>query len=136
MKNLMNLILFLFLAVNAEDVVWKEDRKTVLWDRLKAYQNLTGISDEKIDEIWKMRNDYTRQGNIPMAQVNTYDKIPTGNPAVFSGISFNEGMIYNNGVFLIMEPGYYRIDVNLRMGYESKFKAAIGYSLENLAYRP
>ena len=132
----MNLILFLFLAVNAEDVVWKEDRKTVLWDRLKAYQNLTGISDEKIDEIWKMRNDNTRQGNIPMAQVNTYDKIPTGNPAVFSGISFNEGMIYNNGVFLIMEPGYYRIDVNLRMGYESKFKAAIGYSLENLAYRP
>ena len=117
----MNLILFLpFLAVNAEDVVLKEDRKTVLWNRLKAYQNLTGISDEKIDEILVMRHDNTRQGSISMAQVYTKDKIPASNPAVFSGISFNEGMIYNNGVFLIMEPGYYRIDVNLRMGFQSK----------------
>ena len=26
---------------------------------------------------------------------------------------FNEGMQYNNGVFLILEPGYYQVVVNL-----------------------
>ena len=52
-----------------------------------------------------------------MAKVYATGKLPTQNPAVFEGISFNEGMNYNNGVFLILDPGYYRIDVNLSMGY-------------------
>ena len=88
----------------------------MLLNRLEKYQNLSGISDEKIDEITKLR-DMSTNAAIPMAQVYATGKIPTGNPAIFRGISFNEDMIYNNGVFLILDPGYYRIDVNLRLGY-------------------
>ena len=114
---MIHILLSLFFTVSAEDAgaVREEERETVLWNRLKKYQNLTEISDEKFDEIWKMRNEDTNHETVPMAQVYATGKIPTGNPAIFRGISFNEDMIYNNGVFLILDPGYYRIDVNLRI---------------------
>ena len=113
---MIRILFLLFLTVSAKEAISGEERATVLWNRLRNYQNLTGITDEKIENIWRTRND-ARSANIPMAQVYANDKLPTGNPVVFEGISFNEEMIYNNGVFLILDPGYYRIDVNLRMGY-------------------
>ena len=114
-------ILFLvYLTVCAEEAASGEERVTVLWNRLKNYQNFTGISDEKIENIWRTRND-AKSANVPMAKVHTTGKLSVGNPAVFGGISFNEGMNYNNGVFLILDPGYYRIDVNLRMGYRNLY---------------
>ena len=116
---MIHILLLVFSTASARNTKWEDERETVLLDRLKKYQNLTEIPDEKIDQIWRMRNDNTKQGIIPMAQVYATDKIPTGNPAIFRGISFNEDMIYNNGVFLILAPGYYRIDVNLRMGYRT-----------------
>ena len=36
-----------------------------------------------------------------------------GNPVDFPSIKFNEGMHYTNGVFLIFDPGYYQVTVNL-----------------------
>ena len=36
-----------------------------------------------------------------------------GNPINFKLVQFNEGMQYNNGVFLILQPGYYQVTVNL-----------------------
>ena len=113
-------LFLLFLTVSAKEAVSGEERATVLWNRLKNYQNFTGISDEKIENIWRTRND-AKSSNIPMAKVYATGKLPTQNPAVFEGISFNEGMNYNNGVFLILDPGYYRIDVNLRMGHRYSY---------------
>ena len=36
-----------------------------------------------------------------------------GNPINFKSVKLNEGMQYNNGVFLILQPGYYQVIVNL-----------------------
>ena len=117
-------LFLVFLTVIAEEAVSGEERAAVLWNRLKNYQNFTGISDEKIENIWRTRND-AKSTYIPMAKVHATGKLSTGNPAVFGGISFNEGMNYNNGVFLILDPGYYRIDVNLRMGYRNLYYSVL-----------
>ena len=115
---MIRILFLLFIAVSAKEAVWGGERETVLWNRLKNYQNFTGVSDEKIDDIWRIRSDAKSQA-VPMARVYATGTLSAGNPTVFGGISFNEDMIYNNGVFLILNPGYYRIDVNLRMGYQT-----------------
>ena len=50
-----------------------------------------------------------------MARVGNDGKtgLVAGNPINFKLVQLNEGMEYNNGVFLILKPGYYQVIVNL-----------------------
>ena len=50
-----------------------------------------------------------------MAKVGNDGKtgLNAGNPINFKLVKLNEGMEYNNGVFLILQPGYYQVIVNL-----------------------
>lgn len=48
-----------------------------------------------------------------MAKVASGGVLNPGNPIIFKGVYFNEGMQYANGVFLILDPGYYRFTIYL-----------------------
>ena len=48
-----------------------------------------------------------------MAKVASGGVLNPGNPIIFKSVYFNEGMQYTNGVFLILDPGYYRVTIHL-----------------------
>ena len=50
-----------------------------------------------------------------MAKVASGGVLNPGNPINFKSVYFNEGMHYTNGVFLILDPGYYQITIHLTM---------------------
>ena len=96
------LLVYFFAAVTA----FPKDKK------LKDFQALAGISNEEFDLLME-KQQYGWSNNLPMAKVGTDDLLPAGNPINFKSVIFNESMTYKNGVFLILDPGYYEVILNL-----------------------
>ena len=98
------LLVYFFAAVTA----FPKDKK------LKDFQALAGISDEEFDLLME-KQQYGWSNNLPMAKVGTdnLSVVPAGNPINFKSVIFNESMTYKNGVFLILDPGYYEVILNL-----------------------
>ena len=59
-------------------------------------------------------------------------ELGAGNPVNFPSTAFNEGMHYTNGVFLIFDPGYHHVIVNLRSpSIDSTLEADIMVNFEH-----
>ena len=111
-------------------------RNETLWNKLTAYKDLTGISDEEMISIWNtFEKIQVREGNaFPKFRVSMSKPIPAGtvNPVFFDNVQFNEGIEYKNGVVLIMQPGYYTFTVQAR-AYSSVASIILQIKVENIA---
>ena len=52
---MMNSVLIILFAISAAESL--PDKKEALWSKLVNYQNKTGLSDEKVNEIWQKSQD-------------------------------------------------------------------------------
>merc|ERR1712126_261783 len=86
--------------------------------KLDKYQAATGIDDAKKDEIWtktikNILNPESRNSNekVKARYGISTDLGGTISPVILDAEFFNQGMMYQTGVFIIMDPGYYRLTV-------------------------
>merc|ERR1712131_524215 len=99
-------------------------------EKLRLYQNMTGIDEATFNEIWEAgitnvqnylfeaetnpQGIVTRHGSSQLIMARYgLSTVPTTilSPVIFNHRYFNLGMRYNNGIFIIDYPGYYRIDI-------------------------
>ena len=74
----------------------------------------TKLSDADVERIWNQRarsfsNEFRGAVYHLDKEYSTLNK-----PIPFNIEKINNGMEYSNGVFLILEPGYYRITTNIK----------------------
>ena len=60
-----------------------------------------------------------------MRNIGRGNTLGPASPVNFGHVWFNEGMKYKNGVFLIRQPGYYQVGVNLTPGGNTEIRAQI-----------
>ena len=114
--------LFIFsatvLSAEASNGLSRNNRNETLWNKLTAYKDLSGISEEEMLSIWEKHEQIkVGEGNtFPKFRVAMSKPIPTGtvNPVFFDTVQFNEQIEYKNGVVLIMKPGYYTFTGQVR----------------------
>ena len=99
-----------------------DGRNETLWNKLTAYKDLTGISDEEMLSIWTKSEKIKNGGGntLPKFRAAMSKPIPSGtiNPVFFDKVQFNEQIEYKNGVVLIMQPGYYTFTGQVRTTVE------------------
>ena len=121
--------LFYCLAIVVSSQSQDPLRKSDLEQKLDQYQNATGISDDKRNEIWNktienckffhfyqsmiffsvLRSDSRNSQELVMARYGISADLSGSVSPVHMDIEFfNLGMMYQSGIFIIMDPGYYR----------------------------
>ena len=128
----MNLIIF-ELIVTIAALPAHDKSSGELWTKLNQYKEITGLSDESIMATWIksigvkadvkqgiatfILVDYFQsiEGKYPKFRVSTAKKISGDvNPIQYDIIDYNDEIEYNNGVVLILRPGWYTFTSNIR----------------------
>ena len=61
----MVLIYFTFFALQVSDAAFAQSTQTeVLWAKLNAYKNATGISTEKMISIWEKSQEFSKERSV------------------------------------------------------------------------
>merc|ERR1712131_455661 len=117
MGTKMNLIFYCFLAVVSSRTL-EPTENSDLESKLNQYQAATGIDDDKRNEIWNttmknvLRTDSRNSNEKVMARYGISGELSgTVSPVNLDIEYFNLGMMYQSGIFIIMDPGYYRMNV-------------------------
>ena len=109
-----------------------EQRNETGWSKLKHYQKITGITDEKIMGIWqrsqrKIRRSTSSQEGMPKLRVSTAKSSSgTVNPVAYEVIDYKHQMEYHNGVIIIMQPGWYTCTAATRGNNKNSTSDGIG----------
>ena len=131
----MNNRFFFFIAVAAARI-HESSRKVDLQLKLDKYQAATGIDNVKKNEIWNQTMDiskfqietfnlmtFLKYELVNNSRSETADEIVmarygvsadlggTLSPVIFDVEYFNLGMMYQTGIFIIMDHGYYRFTI-------------------------
>merc|ERR1712131_369675 len=117
MGTKMNLIFYCFLAVVSSRTLETAGNGD-LESKLNQYQAITGIDDDKRNEIWNttmknlLRTDSRNSNEKVMARYGISGELSgTVSPVNLDIEYFNLGMMYQSGIFIIVDPGYYRMNV-------------------------
>ena len=138
--------LFCYLAVavasQSQDSLGTSDLEL----KLDQYQNATGISEDKRNEIWNKtmencksnhilsiqiifsvrRSDSRNSRELVMARYGISADLASSVSPVHMDIEyFNLEMMYQSGIFIIMDPGYYRFTLQC---YHNQTGYSAGYA--------
>ena len=72
------------------------------------------LSDEDVEQLWNQRAQKSSNGFVGAVYHLGPEFSKANKPIPFNVEQINNGMEYNNGVFLILKPGYYRMATNLK----------------------
>ena len=72
----MFLIYFTFFVLQVSDAAFAQSTQTkVLWEKLNAYKNATGISAEKMISIWEKSQEFSKERSVkgkPLTVVSSF----------------------------------------------------------------
>ena len=83
--------------------------------KLQNFQNLSGISNEDLKLIRRLAEHQSTPRYV-LAKVGSDNQNPllTADIVNFKKTMFIESMVYKNGIFFIVHPGYYEVTINLQ----------------------
>ena len=73
-----------------------------------------------------LRVTYFKEGLPKLRVVDDRNLVGTVNPIPYRGVDYNIDMEYNNGVIIIIQPGYYTCTANTRGYYANSINENIG----------
>ena len=82
--------------------------------KLQNFQNLSGISNEDLKLIRRLADHSTPRYVLAKVGSDNQNPLLTADIVNFKKTMFIESMVYKNGIFFIVHPGYYEVTINLQ----------------------